>query len=97
MTGKTMDNRAGAAVLVLLAEKLGNMSGWACSILLLFSASEEIGERGAKTACYQINPDIAKRFKRIKNQYAQKNFFTIKKIKFKGGIFFKSYLLTFFI
>ena len=30
-----------------------------CSYTVLFSSQEEIGERGAQIACYDINPDIA--------------------------------------
>lgn len=59
VTGKTMDNRTGAAVLVLLADMLNKYDDLSCSVSLLFSAAEEIGERGAKTACYEIAPDIA--------------------------------------
>lgn len=59
VTGKSLDNRAGAAALVLLAEMIRNDNLQGCSVTLLISSSEEIGERGAKTACYEINPDIA--------------------------------------
>lgn len=58
VTGKSLDNRAGAAVLIRLAEliKDDNLN---CSVTLLFSSAEEIGERGAATACFEINPDYA--------------------------------------
>lgn len=59
VTGKSLDNRAGAAVLLRLAELLKENPPENCSVTLLFSSSEEIGERGAKTACYEISPDIA--------------------------------------
>ena len=58
VTGKALDNRAGVAALIRFAELIGNEDP-GCSITLLFSGSEEIGERGAKTACYQVDPDIA--------------------------------------
>ncbi|WP_044976397.1 M20/M25/M40 family metallo-hydrolase [Ruminococcus sp. HUN007] len=58
VTGKALDNRAGVAALVRFAEIIGNEAP-GCSITLLFSGSEEIGERGAKTACYLVDPDIA--------------------------------------
>lgn len=59
ITSKSLDNRAGAAVLVRLAEMLKENAPENCSITLLFSASEEIGERGAKVVCYDVAPDIA--------------------------------------
>ncbi len=58
ITGKALDNRAGTAVLIRLAEILKDEKP-ECSVSLLFSASEEIGERGARTACYSVDPDIA--------------------------------------
>ena len=58
VTGKALDNRAGVAALIRFAELIGN-EDMGCSITLLFSGSEEIGERGAKTACYLVAPDIA--------------------------------------
>lgn len=59
VTGKALDNRAGAAVIIKLAGMLTEEMPSGCSISLLFSSSEEIGERGARTACFEINPDIA--------------------------------------
>lgn len=58
VTGVAMDDRSGvAAILYALslidAEKLG------CTVAVLFSSQEEVGERGAKTAAFGINPDIA--------------------------------------
>lgn len=58
ITGKSLDNRAGAAVLLKLIELLEGKP-FPCSLTLLFSSAEEIGERGAKTACFDISPDIA--------------------------------------
>lgn len=58
VTGKSMDNRISAAVLTELASVL-SQEELNCSVSLLYSVSEEIGQRGAKTACFEINPDIA--------------------------------------
>lgn len=59
VSGKSFDNRAGAAVLVRTADKLMKTDTQNCSYSFLFSSAEEIGERGAKTACFEIDPDIA--------------------------------------
>ncbi len=59
VSGKSFDNRAGAAVLVRCADKLMKTKTKNCSYSFLFSSAEEIGERGAKTACFEIDPDIA--------------------------------------
>lgn len=58
ITASALDDRCGiAAVLYALdclkAEKLN------CNVTVLFSSQEELGERGAKIAAYEINPDIA--------------------------------------
>lgn len=58
ITGKSLDNRIGAAAIILAAEQLLKYDV-SCSYTLLFSSSEEIGERGAKTACFEVDPDIA--------------------------------------
>lgn len=58
VTGLAMDDRSGvAAILYALSlideEKLG------CTLDILFSSQEEVGERGAKTASFTLNPDIS--------------------------------------
>lgn len=58
VSGRSMDDRCGIASILyslylLQNEKLN------CSISVLFSTQEEVGERGAKIAAYDINPDIA--------------------------------------
>lgn len=59
MCGKSLDDRAGVAVIIKMLDILKNYSDISCSYTVLFSASEEVGQRGAVTACYEINPDIA--------------------------------------
>ena len=59
VSGKSFDNRAGALVLIRTADKLMKTRTDNCSYSFLFSSAEEIGERGAKTACFEIDPDIA--------------------------------------
>ncbi len=59
MCGKSFDDRAGVAALIKMMDLLRDEKNLSCSYTVLFSASEEIGERGAKTACYHISPDIA--------------------------------------
>ena len=55
---KAFDDRIGAAVIV---EVLSNLKGkkTAASIYGVGSVQEEVGLRGARTAAYKINPDIA--------------------------------------
>lgn len=59
VAGKSLDNRAGVAAVIRMLEILNDSSDLNCSFSILFSSAEEIGQRGAKTACFQINPDIA--------------------------------------
>ena len=56
--GKSLDNRAGCAVLLLLAEKLKGQS-LPFNVNLLFSNQEEIGCRGAKTAAFSLDANEA--------------------------------------
>lgn len=58
ISGAGLDNRCGAAA-VLYALELMKGARLKYSLSVLFSAQEEIGERGAKTAAYDIDPDIA--------------------------------------
>jgi putative aminopeptidase FrvX len=58
VAGKALDNRAGCAV---LAESLQALANEELDITLVanFAACEEVGLRGARTAAYSIEPDIA--------------------------------------
>lgn len=58
ITGKALDDRAGV-VAILHALDIIKGDELSCSISVLFSSQEETGERGAKTASYKINPDVA--------------------------------------
>lgn len=58
VTGKSIDNRAGVAVMLrsleLLAGQLPDIG-----LTVLFALSEELGERGAKTGAFAVNPTHA--------------------------------------
>lgn len=56
--GKSLDNRAGVAVLLLLAERLYKKN-LPITVKFLFSDAEELGLRGAKTAAFCCNADEA--------------------------------------
>lgn len=58
ITASALDDRCGIASILYALELLKNTS-LNCNVTVLFSAQEELGERGAKIACYEINPDIA--------------------------------------
>ncbi|MCI8775889.1 MAG: M42 family metallopeptidase [Oscillospiraceae bacterium] len=58
ITGSALDDRSGVAS-VLYALELLDMDNLSCSFSVVFSTQEELGERGAKIAAYEINPDIA--------------------------------------
>lgn len=58
ITGKSLDNRAGVACLLLLAEKLSDKK-LPFNIVFAFTDAEELGCRGAKTAAFGISPDEA--------------------------------------
>lgn len=53
---KALDNRSGCAVLV---EAIKNMPQTDNEIYFVFTVQEEVGLRGARTAAYQLKPDIA--------------------------------------
>jgi len=53
---KALDDRCGCAVLIKALEGLRNSDN---EIYFVFTVQEELGLRGAKTAAYQIKPDIA--------------------------------------
>lgn len=53
---KALDDRAGCAVLIEAAKKLKNNHN---EIYYVFTTQEELGLRGAKTAAYSVNPEMA--------------------------------------
>ena len=55
VTSKAMDNRAGVYVLISVLKKLKNTTN---DLYFVFSAQEELGLRGAKTAANAICPDV---------------------------------------
>lgn len=58
VVSKSLDNRVGCAVLTLLAERLHGKK-LPVNVKLLFSESEELGLRGARTAAYGIKAEEA--------------------------------------
>lgn len=54
--GHPLDDRAGCAVLVMVAEQLGECED---DVYFVFSVQEEVGCRGAKPAAFAIAPDRA--------------------------------------
>src|SRR2546425_849133 len=58
LLGKAFDDRAGCAVLVKVLEELAGTMPEA-TLVMNFAVSEETGLRGARTAAFQIDPQIA--------------------------------------
>lgn len=58
VTSKAIDDRSGVIIILNALEKVKSKE-LAYSVSVLFSSQEETGERGAKTATYKINPDLA--------------------------------------
>ncbi len=58
ISGKALDNRAGVAALVFCAAELANLKHEA-NIFFIASLQEEVGLRGATTAAFGLNPDLA--------------------------------------
>lgn len=58
IAGAALDDRCGVSA-ILRALDILNGTDLDCEITVLFSAQEEVGERGAKIAAYEIDPDIA--------------------------------------
>lgn len=54
MTGKALDDRVGCAIMLRL---INSELPYDCTFV--FTVQEEIGTRGAKTAAYSVNPDLA--------------------------------------
>lgn len=59
IAGSALDDRCGVASILYALEMIKDISFDKFSLSVLFSAQEEVGERGAKIAVYDINPDIA--------------------------------------
>jgi endoglucanase len=59
VAGSALDNRAGAAAIILAAEKIKLENSSNFNVVLLFSSCEEVTERGATIGAFSINPDIA--------------------------------------
>lgn len=58
VTGKAFDDRAGCAVMIETARRLAD-TDLDVNLVLAFVVGEEVGARGARTAAYQIDPDLA--------------------------------------
>lgn len=58
VTAKAIDDRSGIVAILRAIELLLN-KGTKYNIAVCFSSQEELGERGAKIAAYNINPDLA--------------------------------------
>lgn len=58
ITGKSLDDRCGVAVILLALEMVKNKN-LPVNVVVCFSAQEETGERGAKIASYKIDADYA--------------------------------------
>lgn len=58
LTGGAMDDRCGAAA-ILYALSLAKNSPLKYNVTVIFSAQEELGERGAKIGAFELDPDIA--------------------------------------
>lgn len=56
--GGALDDRCGVAAILYAAHLLKN-EPLSCKVTVMFSAQEEVGERGAKIGCFAVNPDIA--------------------------------------
>ncbi len=57
LLGKAWDNRIGTAAILALAKRLKNTKDK--ELDFTFTVQEEVGLRGAQTASYMVNPDIA--------------------------------------
>lgn len=58
ITGGALDDRSGMTAILYTLELLRNQKT-SYNITVIFSAQEELGERGAKIGAFEINPDIA--------------------------------------
>ena len=58
ITGGALDDRCGIACILRTLELLGD-ADTAYNVTVIFSAQEEVGERGAKIGAFAVSPDIA--------------------------------------
>ena len=58
VSGKALDNRVACAVLVMLAQRLQDVS-LNCNLVLVVAVQEEVGLRGARIATHRVDPDAA--------------------------------------
>jgi len=58
VTGKALDNRAGMVIMIEAARLLSNLKIKA-TVNFVGTVQEEIGLKGARTAAYALNPDVA--------------------------------------
>jgi len=58
ITGKALDDRCGIASILYALELLQDRK-LKYNVTVIFSAQEELGERGAKIGAFEVNPDIA--------------------------------------
>ena len=57
-TAPALDDRCGVAAILYAIDELKNEE-LPCKVTVMFSAEEEVGERGACVGCFAANPDIA--------------------------------------
>lgn len=58
LSGKTMDDRAGVATMLVCAEYLSRMKTPA-QVFMVSTTKEEVGSYGARTTTYALDPDVA--------------------------------------
>jgi endoglucanase len=56
VTGKALDNRAGAALLIEVMKRIGDIKP---TVHAVFTVQEEVGLKGARTAAFGLDPDVA--------------------------------------
>lgn len=59
VTGKALDNRAGCVMLIETMRRLHETDFKNATVHAVFTVQEEVGLKGAKTAAYKLNPDVA--------------------------------------
>jgi len=58
MAGKSLDDRAGVVVMMVCLEELSHLQH-THDVIAVATTQEEVGERGALTSAYTLNPDLA--------------------------------------